>query len=291
MSIISIASSALVIMTPILFAATGGLFTAHAGMLNIALEGSLLIGAFAAAATAYVTGSFAAGIAAAMLASAALSALHAFAALKLRANVFITGLAANLLAGGLTAVLTQSLIGAPGIIDLRSALRSALPAPGASIPGAFIIASWLLLGAAWLALYKTPFGYRLRACDANAAALESLGIQAGAYRWAAFLISGFFCGIGGAFLSLNLGAFVPNMSAGKGWIALVIIFLGGRRPLGLLAAAFAYGLAEAFSNHAQGLQFARLSVPADLVLALPYILTLLAMVLASIWEKRRPGHS
>jgi simple sugar transport system permease protein len=102
------------------------------------------------------------------------------------------------------------------------------------------------------------------------------------YRWIAFLASGFFCGIGGSFLGLSLGAFVPNMTAGKGWIALVVIFLGMRRPLGLIAAAFVYGLAEAFSNYAQGF----FNIPADFILAIPYLLAFLAMIAVSIRVKQ-----
>jgi len=267
--------SALIIMTPLLFAATGGLFPALAGMLNIALEGLLLIGAFAAIVAVYYTGSFAAGLIAAICVSIALSALLAYTTLNLRSNVFITGLAANMLAAGLTAVLSHALFDTRGVIALGDIhIINAIP---------FTAASLLLLLVAWLVIYKTPFGYRLRACDKHEAALVSLGLHPGTYRWAAFLISGLYCGIGGAFLSLNLGAFVPNMTAGKGWIALVVIFLGARRPLGLLAAAFIFGLAESFSNYAQGL----FNVPADFILAMPYLLTLLAMVLVSVWGKRK----
>jgi simple sugar transport system permease protein len=146
----------------------------------------------------------------------------------------------------------------------------------------YVYASWLLLLVSWVIIYKTPFGYHLRACDKHSTALISLGLYPDIYRWAAFLVSGFFCGIGGSFLSLNLGAFVPNMTAGKGWIALVVIFLGARRPIGLIAAALVFGLAESFSNYAQGL----FNVPADFILAMPYLLTLLAMVLVSVWVKR-----
>jgi simple sugar transport system permease protein len=135
-----------------------------------------------------------------------------------------------------------------------------------------------LLFVSWVALYHTPFGYRLRACGKNPEALVSLGLKPDTYRFAAFLISGFCCGIGGSYLSLNLGAFVPHMTAGKGWIALVIIFLGGRRPAGILAAAFIFGLAETFSNYAQG----SFKAPADFILALPYLLTFLAMVFVSM---------
>jgi simple sugar transport system permease protein len=272
--------SAVIIMTPLLFAATGGLFPALAGMLNIALEGLLLIGAFSAIAAVYYTGSFAAGLAAAICASVILSALLAFTTINLRSNVFITGLAANLLAGGLTVVLSYYLFNTRGVVALVD-----IPLLN-NIQGVYVCASWLLLLVSWVVIYKTPFGYRLRACDQHSAALISLGLYPDIYRWAAFLISGFFCGIGGSFLSLNLGAFVPNMTAGKGWIALVVIFLGARRPLGLIAAAFIFGLAESFSNYAQGL----FSVPADFILAMPYLLTLLAMVLVSAWGRREKPH-
>ena len=272
--------SAVIIMTPLLFAATGGLFPALAGMLNIALEGLLLIGAFSAIAAVYYTGSFAAGLVAAICASVVLSALLAFTTINLRSNVFITGLAANLLAGGVTIVLSYYLFNTRGVVALVD-----IPLLN-NIQGVYVCASWLLLLVSWVVIYKTPFGYRLRACDQHSAALISLGLYPDIYRWAAFLISGFFCGIGGSFLSLNLGAFVPNMTAGKGWIALVVIFLGARRPLGLIAAAFIFGLAESFSNYAQGL----FSVPADFILAMPYLLTLLAMVLVSAWGRRERPH-
>lgn len=271
--------SAVIIMTPLLFAAAGGLFTELSGMLNIALEGLLLAGAFAAIAVTYFTGSFTAGIIAAVAAALALSALHALSTLKLRSNVFIAGLAVNLLSGGLTVVFSRHFFNTRGVVALGSF---------GSLPTGrfFIFAALLLLLAAWVVIYKTPFGYRLRACGKDAAALASLGMNPDRYRFAAFLISGFYCGIGGSFLSLNLGAFVPNMTAGKGWIALVVIFLGGRKPQGLLLAAFAYGLAEALSNYAQGLQSLR-NLPSGIILALPYLLTFFAMVLISIWAKMK----
>jgi general nucleoside transport system permease protein len=284
--------SAVTIMTPILLAATGGLFTELAGFLNICLEGLLLAGAFSAIAAAYYTGSFAAALVASILASLLLSALMAFSTLKLRSNVFITGLAVNLLAAGLTVVLSHSFFKTKGVIIFQSDKHiplvnipfvKSIPVIGEllSAHSVYVYASWLLVVISWIVIYKTVFGYRLRACAGYSMALASLGLKPDTYRWTAFLLSGLFCGIGGSFLSLNLGAFVPNMTAGKGWIALVVIFLGGRKPQGLLAAAFVFGLAEALSNYAQGLR----NVPADFILAMPYLLTLLAMILVSVWKK------
>ena len=290
--------SAIIIMTPLLLAATGGLFTELAGKLNIALEGLLLTGAFFAVAAVHFTGNIAAGITAAILASLALSALIACTTMNLRSNVFITGLAANLLAGGLTVVLSQHFFNTRGVVALRDIeflpvynvpIVNRIPVIREILSGhsMFVYASWLLVVIAWVVIYKTPFGYRLRASGKHPTALTSLGVQPDTYCWAAFLICGFFCGIGGAFLSLNLGAFVPNMTAGKGWIALVIIFLGGRKPFGLLAAACVFGLAEAFSNYAQGAQFMRFSIPADFILSIPYLLTFAAIVCVSVAVKRQ----
>jgi simple sugar transport system permease protein len=159
-----------------------------------------------------------------------------------------------------------------------------IPLAGTLLSGhsLYVYGGWLLLAAAWIVLYKTPFGYRLRACEKHGEALRSLGIQPGFYCCAAFLICGLCCGIGGSFLSLNLGVFVPGMSAGRGWIALVVIFLGGRRPQGIFAAAFVYALADAFSNYAQGVW----KIPADFILAFPYAFTFAAMIVVSIRAKR-----
>jgi simple sugar transport system permease protein len=267
-NIVPVFKSALNIMTPVLFAAAGGLFPALAGNLNIALEGLLLTGAFSSFVVFYFTGNVFLSVTAAICASAALSALHCFSVFKLRANNFIAGLAVNLLSSGLTVVLCEKFFNTRGVVTVKNT--------GVNIR--YLFFAVLLLLIIWLVIYKTPFGYRLRACDKNGEALRSLGIEPQFYQGCAFLISGFFCGMGGSFLSLNLGAFVPGMSAGKGWIALVVIFLGGRKPAGILAAAFVFGIAEAFSNYAQGVW----KLPADFILAFPYVCTLAAMITASI---------
>jgi simple sugar transport system permease protein len=286
--------SAVNIMTPLLFAAVGGLFTELSGTLNIALEGLLLTGAFAAVAGVYFTGSIALGIATAILGALALSCLLALACLKLRSNVFIAGLAVNLFAAGLTVVLSHRFFGTRGVVSLENAPQlpglnipaiAGIPVIGDFLSGhtVYVYGAWLVLALAWLVLYRTPFGFRLRSCNGHADALASLGLRPNVYRFAAFLVSGFCCGLGGSFLSLNLGAFVPNISAGKGWIALVLIFLGNRKPQGLFVAALIFGLAESFSNYAQGI----FSIPADFILAIPYVFTLLVMVGVSVYARKK----
>lgn len=267
-SFLPILKSTLTIMIPLLFAACGGLFPALAGTLNIALEGLLLAGAFSSLAVFHLTGSVTAAIITAVIATMSLSALQAFTSFKLKANLFITALAINLFSGGLCVALSGKIFNTRGVV-VSSHISGILKW--------YIIAGLLLLAVCFLVIYKTPFGYRLRACEKNSEALVSLGINPLFYQTTALMISAFFCAIGGSFLSLNLGAFVQGMSAGKGWIALVVIFLGGRRPLGILAAAFIFALAEALSNYAQGF----LNIPADFMLAFPYVITLIAMILIS----------
>jgi simple sugar transport system permease protein len=294
MSVESILRSTVTIMTPLLFACMGGLFTDLAGVLNIALEGLLLIGAFAALAAAQLSGSLAAGLAAAIFSSMLLSAVLAFVVLRLRSNVFIAGLAVNLFAAGGTVVLSQRIFGTRGVLELQSIhglgsikvpVIDSIPLIGRLLSGysIYIYTSWVLLVLAWVVLYKTPFGFRLRSCGQHVQALQSLGLKPFTYRFIAFLVSGLSCGIGGAFLSLNLEAFVPNISAGKGWIALVVIYLGARKPQGLFIAAFIFGFTDAFSNYAQGI----LNVPADFILAIPYVFTLIVMVLVSVYTTRK----
>ncbi len=286
--------SAVTIMTPLLLASMGGLFTELSGMLNIALEGLLLMGAFCAVIFTHYTGSMVVGTLLGIGCTMLLSAILASVTLNLKSNVFITGLAVNLFASGLTVVLSFALFANKGVVVFDNI--PSLPLLGtqklASIPilgdifighSAFVYLSWLLLWICYFVLYRTPFGFRIRATGLHQEALSSLGMRPNHYRFASFLISGFTCGLGGALLTLNLGAFVPNITAGKGWIALVVIFLGNKRPLGLLIAAFIFGLADAFSNYAQG----ALNIPSDFILAIPYVFTLLAMVGSSIYAKKK----
>ena len=276
-SLIPLVRSAAIIMIPLLFAAAGGLFPALAGKLNIALEGLLLVGAFTALSVYHFTGSIVIAIISAAIAAMALSVLHIFAVFRLRANLFIAGLAINLFSGGLCIVLSDRLFNTRGVVAAQPVISQSAP----NLFSWYLFSGVFLLFVMWLVIYKMPFGFRLRACDKHSEALNSLGIKSKFYQITAFLISGLLCGIGGSFLSLNLGAFVPGMSAGRGWIALVIIFLGGRKPAGILAAAFVYGLAEAFSIRAQGFW----NLPADFLLAFPYILTLIAMIVVSVYSK------
>jgi simple sugar transport system permease protein len=289
--ITSLVVSAITIMTPLLLASTGGLFTELTGMLNIALEGLMLVGAFASIVALHFTQNLFLGMAIGVASSMLLAAIIALITLYLKANVFITGIAANLFASGITVVLSFHIFANKGVVSFPELPLiptffdkgvEAVPILGPIIFGHtfFTYVSVLLLFLAYIVIYKTPFGFRLRAAGLYPKSLISVGLSPKRYQFIAFLISGFFCAIAGAMLSVNLGAFVPNITSGKGWVALVVIFLGQKRPVGLLIASFVFGISEAFSNYAQGLW----QIPADFILAIPYVFTLIAIILYSIYD-------
>jgi len=277
------------IMAPFLLAATGGLFTELAGMLNIALEGLMLIGAFFSVVFAAATGSLFLGTVLGIGASVVAAYVFGFISLSLRANVFITGLATNLFAEGITVVLAFQIFGNKGVI--RFANLSKLPV--LSIPSlqripiigdvfvghnVLVYVSWIVVAIAAMIIYKTAFGLRIRGTGSNPGAVEATGLSPRRYRMYAILVSGFACGLAGAILSLQMGAFVPGVTAGRGWIALVAIYLGNKTPHGIVIACLVFGFADSLSNHAQG----AIDIPADFVRAFPYLITVAAMIAYSI---------
>ena len=281
--------SAVRIMAPILLAATGGLFTELAGMLNIALEGLMLIGAFFSAIFAAATGSLLLGIVLGIGASILAAYIFGFISLNLRANIFITGLATNLFAEGITMVLAFELFNNKGTIYFDNLAKlpvlsiswlQRIPVLGDILVGhnVLVYVSWFMVILAAIVIYKTPFGLRVRGTGSNPGAVQAMGLSPKRYRMYAILISGFTCGLAGAILSLQLGAYVPGVSAGRGWIALVAIYLGNRNPLGIVIACLVFGFADSLSNYAQG----AINIPADFVRAFPYLITVGAMIAYSI---------
>jgi simple sugar transport system permease protein len=283
------------IMTPFLLAAIGGLFTELSGMLNIALEGLILTGAFFSIVFAAATGSLIMGILLGILCSMTLAFLFGAITLYLRANVFITGLATNLFASGFTVVLAFQLFKTKGVIQFPNVPKlpalmvppflQRIPVLGDVLFGHNVIVyiTWLIVILSAVVIYRTPFGLRLRGTGLSGETIVSLGLSPRRYQLAGILISGFTCGLAGAMLTIELAAFVPEISSGRGWIALVAIYLGNKTPWGIFIASFVFGLAESISNYAQG----AIKIPVDFILAFPYILTVAAMVLYAIWRHAR----
>jgi len=281
----SFALSAIGSAAPLALAALGGLATEAAGSLSIALEGYMLVGAFAAAACGQATGSFGLGMAAGGVAGMMLSYLVAAAYRYLKADIFVAGLAANILAPGIISVISQAAYGTKGVLPAES-----IRADSGGILALLACLSLILS----VLLSKTVFGLRLRAAGEGDEIAKAAGIASAPYRFAAHLIAGGAAGIAGASLAAGVGAYVPGMSTGRGWIALVAIFLGARRMLGVMAACIGFGVLFALSNLAQafagpGSAPGIVADAAELLQALPYIMTALALVVWKRIERRRKG--
>ncbi len=260
--------------TPLLFAGLGGMFSERAGVVNIALEGILLVGAFSAAAVAIATGSVSAALLAAALGGMILAALHALVTLWFRVDQIVSGVALNMLAMGSTEFLMWILYGSGS-----NSPRIELAAPGGvlgdllvELPLLTIMSLAAVPLSAWL-LFRTPFGLRLRSVGEHPEAADSLGLPVRRLQLQGVLLSGMLAGLGGAFLSLGAGYFVKNMSAGRGFIALAALIFGKWKPKGVLAATLLFGLAESLQGQLQ-LPW----LPIRFVQMLPYLLTMVALV-------------
>ncbi len=272
---------------PILLAALGGLLCERAGVFNIALEGLMLTGAFAAVAGSYQAGSLA-GVGAAVLAGAALAGVLAVFAVGLGADEIVAGIALNLLAAGLTVFLLRALFGVKGAFQdprieglgkLELPVIGHIPFLGPLISGHswVVYLSVLLVVAIWVLLFHHPFGLRLRGVGEHAEAAATLGVNVRAVRGIAVIASGMLCGLAGAQLSLgNVSLFVEGMSAGRGWIAVVAVLLGRAHPAGVAAACLVFGFTDSLGFRLQGRD-----IPSQFTAMLPYVVTLVGLAIAS----------
>ncbi len=251
---------------PLLLAAMGGLLTEQAGVLNIALEGMMLGGAFIAILIAGAGGSLPLILLAAAFNGLLWGALFNLTAFRLKGNLFICGLGINILIPAISASLTKMLYGNLGII--RSEKPVLIPRSGPL--DFFTLMAIACALALVLYLYKTFPGLALRACGEKPALLKARGIPVVRVQKKSILMSGVLASLGGAALSLRLGVYVPGMSAGRGWMALVAIYLGFRRIPGIFPACLFFAAAEWGAHRAQGLW----GIPPGLILSFPYFLTL-----------------
>ncbi|MBK5200548.1 MAG: ABC transporter permease [Spirochaetaceae bacterium] len=274
----SIINNILNILTPILLIATGALITDKAGSLNIALEGLVTISALFSIIGASISHSILIGTIFGIISAMILSYILSTLTSKLKANIFITGLATNLLATGICSIITFSIYGTRGLVTFKNLVQIHKIHLFTIDISLFFLLAILLLLITQVMLNNSALGLRIRACGEDPHALKSYGISRTKIKLISFMLSGFFCGIAGSYLSLNLGSYVPGISAGKGWIGLVVIYLAGSNIKYLIPAALAFAIAEAMSIYFQGIT----NLPPDIVLAIPSLFTLIVMVIVSI---------
>jgi ABC-type uncharacterized transport system permease subunit len=268
-------STTLIIATPLLFAALGGMISEKSGVVNIALEGMIIVGALVAFLASAATGSWAIAILAAMVAGATLAAVHGAVSIFLGANQIISGTAINLIGLFGTAFVFRSVFGLGAELPAATRIPS-IPVWGIQVNLLTIVAV-ILIAIVTYGLFRTPAGLWLQAVGENPSAAKTVAINVVSVRMVAVSLSGALAALGGAFLSVGvLGSFSENMSAGRGFVALAALIVGRWHPLGLTAVCLLFALSGALGN---GLQVS-FGVNADLTASLPYALTLVALLLA-----------
>ncbi len=274
--------------TPLLLAALGELVTERAGVLNLGVEGMMVMGAVAGFAVALTTGSPLLGVVASALAGAALAVPFGFLTLNLVANQVATGLALTLLGLGLSGLVGEAFVGQPGVRleKLHIPGLSDIPFVGPLIFGQDLLVylSLALTAAVAHVLFRTRVGLVLRAVGDNHASAHALGYSVIRVRWAAVLFGGALAGLGGGYLSLAYTPqWIENMTAGRGWIALALVVFSSWMPARLVAGAYLFGAVTILGFYVQGLG---VGVPAQLLSSLPYLVTVAALVVIS---RRRGG--
>jgi len=263
---IGIIYSTVRLAAPLILAALGGLYSERAGIINIALEGLMLAGAFTAAAVTHHTGSPWIGVAAAMVAGAAVAAIHATACIHFHADHVVSGTAINILFLGVPALASGAMFASTG--STPQIPRDQL------LPNAPIVFAFLAVPLTWYILGRTRFGLRLRAVGENPEAADTAGVRVSRVQFTAVVISGVLAAIGGAYLSIGQSSlFTRNMTAGRGFIALAALIFGKWRPLPTLLACLLFGFAEAIAIQMQGVA----KIPVQFIQIVPYVLTMIVL--------------
>jgi general nucleoside transport system permease protein len=293
-----ILASSIRLAVPLICACLAGLWSERSGVVDIGLEGKMLGAAFAAAAVVLTTGSATLGLLAGMFVSVLLSLVHGYASISQRGNQIVSGVAINMLAAGLAAVLGNAWYKQGGRTPPIEQSARFMPI---DLPWVDVIANIPVLGGiykhllsgynalAWLAficvpitwwvLQKTRFGLRLRAVGENPAAVDTAGISVVRLRYSAVMIGGILCGIGGAYLSIAQGAgYLNHMTAGKGFIALAALIFAKWKPLPALAACLLFGFLDALAIRLEGVSLPSIGqIPVQAIQALPYVLTVVLL--------------
>jgi simple sugar transport system permease protein len=277
-------SSTLQYATPLGFAAIGGVMCERSGVVNIGLEGMMLMGAFFGIWAAAWSGTWTAGLLVAMVAGGLLASIHAIFTIHLRADQIVIGTAMNFLALGVTGYVFIDVYGDQGtppnvsmVPDVSLPGIRSLPGIG-GVFGSLNLMIWLLFAlivAVHVLLFHTPIGLRIRAVGEHPRAADTVGIPVFGVRYASVIASGMLAALGGAYLSIGfVGSFDQNMTAGRGFIALAAMIFGKWRPFGAFGACLLFGFASALADRLQS----SANVSVNLLSTLPYVLTLIALV-------------
>ncbi|MFA5577214.1 MAG: ABC transporter permease [Tissierellaceae bacterium] len=282
--LIALLSASIRLSVPILFAALGGMYSERSGVVNIGLEGMMLVGAFAGVVGSYFTGSYWIGAMVAVLSGMLMAALFALITVKIKINQIVSGVAINLLAVGVTSFFYRALFGittVPITVNAFSPVSipilSDIPIIGEILfkQTVLVYIAFLLVPISHYIFYKTSLGLSIRTVGEHPMAADTVGIPVSKVRIVCVLISGALAGLGGSFLSLGqFNMFVDNMVSGRGFIAVAAVIFGKWSPTGVLMASLIFGVADALQIR---IQMAGVSIPYQFLLMFPYLLTVVAV--------------
>lgn len=278
--------------TPVALAAMGGLMTEHAGIMNIGMDGMILMGAFTAVAVSILSGSALAGTLAAILVGILVGLFFALFVVKFKSDEFIIGTALNIFAGGLTTFLLWAMFDVRGTVRTEHGLPTVdlgilerIPFLGPILSGnsLFIYLTVLLVFAMWALVYKTPLGFWIRAAGEHPATLRTAGISPERMKWLSSTLCGAFCGLAGAQLALgNVTMFSEGMSNSRGYVAFACVIFGGANPRKVYLAALMFGFFDAL-----GYRLQEYNISANLTSMIPYVITVCMMVYVVVRSNRK----
>jgi simple sugar transport system permease protein len=293
--IVQIFPYAIAYTIPLLLTALGGLYSERSGVVNIGLEGLMVVGFFAGALVtskleAFLPGSAIwIGLLAAIIAGGLFSLLHAFASINLNANQVISGTAINMIAGALTIFLARHITGSGNIRIIHGLIRndipwlSKIPVVGKLFFTQTYATTWLAIAIllfSWFLLYKTAFGLRLRACGEHPQAADSAGVNVYRMRYLAVMTSGALAGLAGAVILVTYSGEFNGSVSGLGFLALAALIFGQWKPWGILGATFFFGFASTIANVSQAVPSLE-RIPGIILKCFPYLVTLMVLVLFS----------
>lgn len=290
--LIGILASGIRLATPYLYAAIGETFGQKSGVLNLGVEGQMLLGSFAAFYVTFKTGNLWLGLLTAMLVGALMGLAMAYVTVNLHAQQGISGIGFYLFGLGMSELLFQSLMGSvetiQGFPKVHIPFLSDIPGIGEIFfsQNALVYGAYLLVPLAWFVLNKTTLGLKIRAVGENPDAADSLGVSVARVRYFTIILGGTLSGIAGASLSIALlNVFQQGMTSGQGFIAVALVYFGAWRPVGVLGGALLFSLVNSLQLWIQVLG---IPIPSDIAVMMPYVLTILVLV-ATVSRVRAPS--
>ena len=287
--------------TPVALAAQGGLMTEHAGVMNIGMDGVMLIGAFTAVSVSWLLGSAWLGLLAAVLTGVLVGLFFALFVVKFKSDEFIIGTALNIFAGGLTVFLLRALFQVKGSfqgtadrpvvglprVDLGVLREIPFFGPLLDNSSIFILLTWILVLLMWILVYRTPWGLWIRAAGERPDALRTAGISPQKMKWISSVVCGAFCGLAGAQLALgNVTMFAEGMSNSRGYVAFACVIFGAANPGKAYLAALMFGFFDAL-----GYRLQEYNINSNLTSMIPYVITVIMMVYVVVRSQKKRGKS